>query len=268
MHKKKSLISILLLISLFTVSCGITEDKKAVGGVQSSINAMGNISKIKVIKDSANIRLGCSDTAPILSNQKKDKTLDVISEVDDWFAVKLPNNEIGFVPKDECKPILGEDKKTPAPPTTEAAPEKDQGGKTPDTNTDAPSLTTEEKEMLKLVNETRVQNNVAPLKIDMSLSNVARIKSQDMIDNNYFSHNSPKYGNPFDMMNSFGINYVQAGENIAGNQNVKNAHNSLMNSPGHRKNILNPNFTHIGLGIKKGGPYGYMFTQMFISKPR
>jgi uncharacterized protein YkwD len=89
-----------------------------------------------------------------------------------------------------------------------------------------------------------------------------------MIDNNYFSHNSPTYGSPFDMMKSFNINYVQGGENIAGNRDVPAAHEALMNSPGHRKNILSPDFTHIGIGIQGGGQYGNMFTQMFISKPQ
>jgi uncharacterized protein YkwD len=88
-----------------------------------------------------------------------------------------------------------------------------------------------------------------------------------MIDNNYFSHNSPKYGSPFDMMKSFGIKFVHAGENIAGNQTVQAAHNALMNSPGHRQNILSTDYTHIGIGIQKGGSYGNMFTQQFISKP-
>jgi uncharacterized protein YkwD len=70
------------------------------------------------------------------------------------------------------------------------------------------------------------------------------------------------------MLKSFGISFVQAGENIAGNQNVQNAENALMNSPGHRKNILNTDFTHIGIGIRNGGPYGNMFTQEFISRPQ
>jgi uncharacterized YkwD family protein len=102
----------------------------------------------------------------------------------------------------------------------------------------------------------------------MELTKIARIKSQDMINNNYFSHNSPKYGSPFDMMKAFGINYVHAGENIAGNQTVQAAHTALMNSPGHRKNILSTDYTHIGIGIQKGGQYGNMFTQDFISKPK
>jgi len=135
-------------------------------------------------------------------------------------------------------------------------------------NANQASLSAVEQEMLKLVNEARAQNNVPALIIDRELCNVARIKSQDMIDNNYFSHNSPTYGSPFDMMKDFGIEYVRAGENIAGNRNTANAHNALMNSPGHRKNILSADFTHIGLGIKDGGPYGMMFCQMFISKPK
>lgn len=122
--------------------------------------------------------------------------------------------------------------------------------------------------MVQLVNKARAENNLPALKVDTELANVARIKSQDMIDNNYFSHNSPTYGSPFDMMKDFGINYVQAGENIAGNQDVQKAHDALMNSPGHRKNILSPDFTHIGIGIRKGGQYGNMYTQMFISKPQ
>jgi uncharacterized YkwD family protein len=133
---------------------------------------------------------------------------------------------------------------------------------------DVQRLTAEEQEMLNLINQARAQNNAPPLKVDMQVTNVARIKAQDMIDNNYFSHDSPKYGNPFDMLKSFGIGFIQAGENIAGNTDVQKAHTSLMNSPGHRENILNPNYTHIGLGIKNGGRYGNMFSQMFVSKPK
>jgi uncharacterized protein YkwD len=71
-------------------------------------------------------------------------------------------------------------------------------------------------------------------------------------------------GSPFDMMKNAGVTYRWAGENIAGAASVDRAHNGLMNSEGHRANILNSNFTHIGIGIVPGGPYGMMFTQMFI----
>lgn len=154
---------------------------------------------------------------------------------------------------------------TPQP--TQDATNNSIAPKTPVEQTSFVALTAQEEEMLKLINQDRAQNNAPPLQIDMQITNIARVKAQDMIDNHYFSHYSPKYGSPFDMLKSIGVSYVEAGENIAGNQNVQNAHKALMNSPGHRKNILNPHFTHIGLGIKSGGRYGNMFSQMFVSMP-
>jgi len=118
--------------------------------------------------------------------------------------------------------------------------------------------------MLSYINEARRQAGVPPLQMEAKLVKIARLKSQDMIANNYFAHTSPTYGSPFQMMESFGVAYRTAGENLAGHYSVSRAHEALMNSPGHRSNILNPNFTHIGIGIVEGGPYGMMFTQMFV----
>jgi uncharacterized YkwD family protein len=127
-------------------------------------------------------------------------------------------------------------------------------------------LTVDEQKMVVLVNKERTDRGLQPLQVDMSLVKVARMKSQDMITNNYFAHQSPKYGSPFDMMKAEGIKYTFAGENIAGASTVDIAHNALMNSPGHRANILNDKYTHVGIGIVKGGPYGMMFSQEFIRK--
>lgn len=124
-----------------------------------------------------------------------------------------------------------------------------------------------EQQMLELVNKERAEAGLEPLKLDDKLVKLARLKSQDMIDKNYFSHTSPTYGDPFQMMQKNGVEYLLAGENLAGNSSLTGAHDSLMNSPGHRANILKPEFTHIGIGVVKGGPYGMMLTQMFI-KPR
>lgn len=118
--------------------------------------------------------------------------------------------------------------------------------------------------MVQLVNQERVKSGVPPLKIDARLVDLARKKSQDMITRHYFGHTSPIYGSPFQMMQAAGIKYRTAGENLAGAPDVQTAHTNLMNSPGHRANILNPAFTHIGIGIVPGGPYGAMFTQMFV----
>jgi uncharacterized YkwD family protein/spore coat assembly protein SafA len=124
-----------------------------------------------------------------------------------------------------------------------------------------------EEQVVQLVNAERQKQGLNPLQLDKQLSNVARAKSQDMRDNNYFSHQSPTYGSPFDMMKSFGISYRYAGENIAaGQRNPEEVMKAWMNSSGHRANILNPNYTHIGVGLVKGGSYGYYWTQMFIGK--
>lgn len=125
------------------------------------------------------------------------------------------------------------------------------------------NVSQEEQQMIDLVNEERAKRGLAPLKVNEELTKVARIKAQDMITNNYFSHQSPTYGSPFDMLNQFGISYRTAGENLAGNQTVEAAHQALMNSDGHRANILGQNYTEIGIGIVNGGPYGKMFVQLF-----
>ena len=128
------------------------------------------------------------------------------------------------------------------------------------------SLTADEQRMLDQVNAERTRVGANPLIPDIYLTKVARLKSLDMIQNKYFSHHSPRYGSPFDMMQKFNVTYrTAAGENLAYNSSVDAAHSALMNSTGHRANILNPNFTHIGLGIVRDGNLHYI-TQMFIGR--
>ncbi|MBT2716530.1 CAP domain-containing protein [Bacillus sp. ISL-57] len=140
---------------------------------------------------------------------------------------------------------------------------------TPDKSTDkkpetSSQLSAFEQEVVKLTNAEREKQGLAALKIDTELSKVARIKSQDMKDNNYFDHNSPTYGSPFDMMKQFGISYKTAGENIAqGQQTPEEVVQAWMNSQGHRENIMNSSFTHIGVGYVESGNY---WTQQFIGK--
>ncbi|MGN1000184.1 MAG: SafA/ExsA family spore coat assembly protein [Faecousia sp.] len=125
------------------------------------------------------------------------------------------------------------------------------------------SVTQFEQEVIRLVNEIRTENGLNPLTYDWQLARVARIKSQDMKDNRYFSHTSPIYGSPFQMMRDFGISYRTAGENIAkGYATPQAVVNAWMNSSGHRANILSASFSKIGVGYVSGGHY---WTQMFIS---
>lgn len=119
-----------------------------------------------------------------------------------------------------------------------------------------------ETEVIRLVNEIRRENGLSALSEDWELSRVARYKSQDMKDNNYFSHTSPVYGSPFTMIKNFGISYRSAAENIAKGQSTPQAVvNAWMNSSGHRANILSPSYKKIGVGYVKSGNY---WTQMFI----
>lgn len=119
-----------------------------------------------------------------------------------------------------------------------------------------------EKEVIRLVNEIRVSYGLGELTLNEELSAVARLKSEDMRDNYYFSHNSPTFGSPFEMMSHFGINYRTAGENIAmGQKTPREVVDGWMNSEGHRANILNGSFTEIGVGYAENGHY---WTQMFI----
>lgn len=125
-------------------------------------------------------------------------------------------------------------------------------------------LSAYEQKVVELTNAERSKNGLAPLKVDAELSKVAREKSRDMSANNYFDHNSPTYGSPFDMMKKFGISYSSAGENIAmGQRSPEEVVNSWMNSSGHRANILSKDYTHIGVGHVADGNY---WTQQFIGK--
>ena len=122
-----------------------------------------------------------------------------------------------------------------------------------------------QKEVVDLVNVERAKAGLNPLTLDSSISNVATKKSQDMIDNNYFSHNSPTYGSPFDMLKKFGVSYKTAGENIAmGQKTPKEVVNAWMNSEGHRKNIMNPNFSKIGVGVAQKSGGSIYWTQIFV----
>ncbi|SFB08283.1 MULTISPECIES: SafA/ExsA family spore coat assembly protein [unclassified Bacillus (in: firmicutes)] len=124
-----------------------------------------------------------------------------------------------------------------------------------------------EHQVIQLTNQERAKYGLKPLVADWELSRVARYKSNDMRDKNYFSHTSPTYGDPFTMMKNFGIHYNAAGENIAAGQTTAaSVVQAWMNSPGHRKNILSQSYTHIGVGYAQGGSQRYYWTQMFISK--
>ncbi|NMA64280.1 MAG: hypothetical protein GX964_09630 [Syntrophomonadaceae bacterium] len=166
-------------------------------------------------------------------------------------------------------PIGGDDGTIPQPepvppviePPTQPEPEP------PVVNPAPNARTADEQWMVTRLNEERTQRGLKPLQVDPALTDLARMKSQDMVDNDYFAHQSPTYGSPADMVKNAGITYWLCGENLARAGTVQDAHDLLMDSSGHRANILNSNYTHVGIGIvpQKSGR-GVMVTQLFMAK--
>jgi uncharacterized protein YkwD len=120
-----------------------------------------------------------------------------------------------------------------------------------------------EAEMLVMVNEERRKAGLPPLKADPEMTIVARAHSNDMFSRGYFSHYTPEKKDPFDRMKASKVRFMSAGENLALGQTLEICHEGLMNSPGHRANILHPSFGRVGIGILDGGIYGIMISQEF-----
>jgi uncharacterized YkwD family protein len=166
-------------------------------------------------------------------------------------------------PKEEQKPVAQKKQETTnqEKPKTE---EKKETTKPKQNSVAYPGISAYEQEVVRLTNIERVNNGLPELKTDSKLSEVAWYKSRDMVNVGYFDHQSPTYGSPFDMMSQFGVSYTAAAENIAyGYATPEAVVEGWMNSPGHRANILNETYTHIGVGHVSEGHYA---TQMFIRK--
>jgi uncharacterized YkwD family protein len=176
-------------------------------------------------------------------------------------------------PSKDASPTTPTTPVTPAEPTT---PNKTPDA-TPDTNTNTNTNTNNdndtqtsnlgsyEQQVVDLVNKERAAAGLPALKVNTKLAAVAEKKAEDMRDKNYFSHTSPTYGSPFDMMKQFGITYTSAGENIAMGQKTPEAvMNGWMNSEGHRANILNSSYTEIGVGYVTSSNGTTYWVQQFI----
>lgn len=128
------------------------------------------------------------------------------------------------------------------------------------------NLTTDEvseRKMITMVNQERVSRGLSSLDLDTNLRDVGRNHCIDMFQRGYFSHYTPEGLSPFDRMAQFNISFTYAGENLAFSPSVELAMQGLMQSPGHRANILSSNFGKIGIGVIDGGIYGEMFCQEF-----
>lgn len=193
-----------------------------------------------------------------------------------WQVITLPSKNKDKVQQSpvvpESKPVVPEEKpitpeENPVSPEVIEKPEVEKPvDENFDTNIENSNLSSMEKEVVRLVNIERKKAGLKAFTVSNELSNVARIKSQDMAVNRYFSHTSPTYGSPFEMMKSFGIKYSTAGENIAkGYLSAQSVVNGWMNSSGHRANILNGSFNKIGVGAYTASNNTTYWTQMFTN---
>lgn len=250
---KKSNILKIIIIAVFTFT--ITKLTTSFG-MQHYYNVDFSTAIVKA--STLNVRSGPGTNYPVVAKVGKNEYIRVFAGVGNWYIVQVEGDYVGAVSKQYVKAIY---------PNSGGS--STGGGSTNgsgNTTTSTSGLTIDELEVFNLINKQRTKNGLSALKIDSEVQNVARIKAQDMVNNNYFSHTSPTYGSPFDMLNSFKVSYKTAGENIAGNSSNSAAVTAWMNSSGHKANILNSSFNYTGIGVVKGSKYGKIYVQMFIGK--
>ncbi len=254
--KRKIIILVALTVLLISTTCYAAPSG---GGMQLAFEQAGG-STAEVNVQALNLREGPSTDYPSICLLTKGQKLTVMGRLGEWYAVYNPDT--GTVGTVYGKYIdIGNDESIPVSANISAL----------EGNAASPSagkvvLTEDEQKLLELVNKAREEKGLEPLAIDENLMRVARTKAKDMVDNNYFSHQSPTYGSPFDMMRQFENTFRSAGENIAGNKTVEGAFKAWMSSDTHKKNILNTGFKVTGIGIESSATYGKILVQQFIGK--
>lgn len=209
-----------------------------------------NVTHVIVTKDKAPVKAGTDSGAATIASLTNGTKVKVVGKVGDWYVTHLPDNKLGALSAGCTKPA------TPA--ATQSIPN------IPGSTTNNPS--NDETQMVNLVNSSRTSAGLKPLAMNAELTKLARLKSKDLVDHNTFTHISPTYGSPFDMMKKYGVSYLYAAENLAKSPSTQAAETALMNSAGHKANILNPSFTEIGIGIVSANDGTNIYTQMFIGK--
>lgn len=243
---------ILLVISLliFTI---IVFNISTVFGMQHYYKV--DFSTGLVTATTLNVRSGPGTKYDVVATVKKNEYIRVFAGVGDWYIVQVEGDYVGAVSKKYVKAIY---------PGSSGSSSSNNSSNNSGITTS--TMTSDEKEVFNLINKQRTANGLPALKVDVEVQRVAKIKAQDMVNRSYFSHNSPTYGSPFEMLQSFKVSYKTAGENIAGNSSNSGAVNVWMNSAGHKANILNGSFNYTGIGVVNSLQYGKIYVQMFIGK--
>lgn len=210
-----------------------------------------------VTASTLNVRAGPGTQYKVVATVKKNEYIRVFAGVGNWYIVQVEGDYVGAVSKQYVKPIY------PGINTGSASQSTGNSGGSKAITSD---MNVDEQEVFDLINRHRTDSGLAALKSDPEVQRIARIKAKEMVDSNYFSHTSPTYGSPFDMLKKFGVPYKSAGENIAGNSSNSEAVIAWMNSSGHRANILNSSYNYTGIGVVTGSKYGKIYVQMFVGR--
>lgn len=244
--KRKNILKATMIIVFTLIVSGVSTSF----GMQHYYKVNFSTGLVKAI--TLNVRSGPGTQYNIIATVKKNEYIRVFAGVGDWYVVQVEGDYIGAVSKKYVKPIY---------PNSDTVNNQNNNS-----STQTSTMNSDEKEVFDLINKQRTNNGLQALKVDTETQKVARIKAQDMVNNNYFSHTSPTYGTPFEMLKSFKISYKTAGENIAANSSNSAAVNAWMNSSGHKANILNSSFNYTGIGVVSSPKYGKMYVQLFIGK--
>lgn len=200
----------------------------------------------------------------VVATVNKNEYIRVFAGVGEWYIIQTDSDYVGAVSRKYVRAIYPSSSGSSNNGSSSSG--NSSGNSSSNSGTQTSNMNSDEKEVFDLINKQRTNNGLDALKNDSEIQRVARIKAQDMVYNNYFSHTSPTYGSPFDMLKSFKISYKTAGENIAGNSSNSSAVTAWMNSSGHKANILNSNFNYTGIGVVNSPKYGKMYVQLFIGK--
>ncbi|MBR3162781.1 MAG: SH3 domain-containing protein [Clostridia bacterium] len=241
--QNRKIILVTIVLTIFFIASAVTFSF----GMQSYYKV--DFSTGLVTATTLNVRSGPGTQYKVVASVSKNQYIRVFAGVGDWYIVQVEGDFVGAVSKKYIKPIYPNS-------TTNSQ----------NNNIVASQMNTDEQEVFNLINKQRTENGLQALNNDNEVQRVARIKAQDMVNNNYFSHQSLTYGSPFDMLKSFKISYKYAGENIAANSSNSGAVTAWMNSSGHRSNILNSSYNYTGIGVVSSPKYGKMYVQMFIGK--
>ena len=218
-----------------------------------------------------NVRCGPGITYRRVGKIYNGEYVDIFAKIGNWYIIKTDDNLIGAVSSDYIDAVYekAETTDTNDSETTEEETTQTSSSETlaeeiiAEEYSDTLELSEEEQEFLDLINANREANGLSDLEINSDIQNLARLKAQDLVENNYFSHDSEIYGNIEEMANSFFISYTSIGENIAGNSSLSKAVEAFMNSENHKSNILSEEYNYTGVAIEESDTYGKIFVEVF-----